>query len=170
MPNPYGDSGDERETRSVDRDEKPARYRPNKNPDIRNTKDMDGVVKWFDLVKGFGFIEITQGEFSGSDVFVHAVDVEGNPLAEGDKVRFDICDDDRSRNGGKRAEAVSGGTAPPNAREQAKGRGKGGKEGHGGYGGRRGNSRRPMRRRDSRRPMRRRGESRGRRQDSRRRR
>lgn len=47
---------------------------------------VDGCVKWFDLLRGFGFIEITSGKDSGTDVFVHACDVEGRPLMEGDKV------------------------------------------------------------------------------------
>lgn len=37
-----------------------------------------GVVKWFDLKKGYGFITITEGEREGQDVFVYFenIDVE----------------------------------------------------------------------------------------------
>mmetsp|Transcript_2936 Transcript_2936/g.6715 ORF Transcript_2936/g.6715 Transcript_2936/m.6715 type:complete len:274 (-) Transcript_2936:647-1468(-) len=85
---------------------------------------VDGCVKWFDLLRGFGFIEITSGKDSGTDVFVHACDVEGRPLMEQDKVTMDIGDDDRS--GKDRAMHVRGGTGREDAREAAKGdKGKG---------------------------------------------
>lgn len=48
-----------------------------------------GVVKWFNDSKGFGFIQQENGE----DVFVHfsSIQSEGfKTLAEGDKVRFDV--------------------------------------------------------------------------------
>ncbi|MDX9787230.1 MAG: cold-shock protein [Desulfobacterales bacterium] len=49
----------------------------------------NGVVKWFNDKKGFGFIE----QESGSDVFVHYTAISGSgfkTLAEGDAVSFDI--------------------------------------------------------------------------------
>jgi len=51
-----------------------------------------GVVKWFDDSKGFGFIE---QDGSGADVFVHhsEIKMEGfRTLAEGDRVEFEITD------------------------------------------------------------------------------
>ena len=49
-----------------------------------------GTVKFFNSVKGFGFIEV-EGE---KDVFVHSSAIQGgagrNSLEEGEKVQFDV--------------------------------------------------------------------------------
>jgi len=55
-----------------------------------------GTVKWFNLQKGFGFIQPDGG---GKDVFVHISAVERagmNSLNEGQKVSFDLLADRRT--------------------------------------------------------------------------
>lgn len=49
----------------------------------------NGIVKWFDDKKGFGFIE----QEEGPDIFVHYSGIKGDgfkSLSEGDRVSFDI--------------------------------------------------------------------------------
>ncbi|MEN8907160.1 MAG: cold shock domain-containing protein [Clostridiales bacterium] len=47
----------------------------------------NGIVKFFNEGKGFGFIE--QEDETGKDLFVHKNDVSGY-ISEGDKVEFEI--------------------------------------------------------------------------------
>jgi cold shock protein len=55
-----------------------------------------GTVKWFNIQKGFGFI---QPEAGGKDVFVHISAVERaglSTLTEGQQVSFDMVADRRT--------------------------------------------------------------------------
>ena len=54
----------------------------------------EGIVKWFNDSKGFGFITNEEG----GDVFVHHTSIQGDgykTLAEGQKVSFDIEEGDK---------------------------------------------------------------------------
>ena len=53
---------------------------------------MKGTVKWYNEMKGFGFIEVENGK----DVFVHKTSVsEGTYLNDGDNVEFETEDSER---------------------------------------------------------------------------
>ncbi|HDZ6925039.1 TPA: cold-shock protein CspB [Listeria monocytogenes] len=61
-----------------------------------------GTVKWFNSEKGFGFIEVEDGD----DVFVHFSAIEGEgfkTLDEGQSVEFEIVEGQR----GPQAEKVT---------------------------------------------------------------
>jgi len=81
---------------------------------------QQGVVKFFNVEKGYGFIDTGNG-----DIFVHANDIQGNPLQEGDEVYFDE-EFDQMKNK-SRAANVTGGTG-----QKGFGGGKGGGYGKGG--------------------------------------
>lgn len=79
-----------------------------------------GTVKFFNVSKGFGFIGDNDG---GEDLFVHANDVKGGVLQEGDEVQFDSEFDDAK--GKYRASNVTGGTGSDRKGKGKKGKGKG---------------------------------------------
>lgn len=63
---------------------------------------QNGVVKWFNDAKGFGFITQTNG---GPDLFVHFKSIQGDgfkSLQEGQKVTFNVIQGQK----GMQADAV----------------------------------------------------------------
>jgi cold shock protein len=90
-----------------------------------------GTVKFFNQEKGFGFIATEEN----GDVFVHANDVQGNPLQEGDQVQFESTFDEMKQK--TKASNVTGGTGEAYGGGKGfggKGKGKGkGKSYGGGY-------------------------------------
>ncbi|GAA0702010.1 hypothetical protein GCM10009104_34130 [Marinobacterium maritimum] len=69
--------------------------------DANDTREL-GVVKWFNVSKGFGFITRDNGD----DVFVHFRNIRGRghrSLNEGQQVRFSVRESDK----GLQAEDVS---------------------------------------------------------------
>ena len=57
---------------------------------------LKGIVKWFDVRKGFGFIT----DEDNIDYFVHYSEIQGDGfkrLKEGQKVNFEPGEDDRKR-------------------------------------------------------------------------
>jgi len=55
---------------------------------------MQSRVKWFDNVKGYGFIESMEGQ----DIFVHYKQIEGDgykTLREGQQVEFELSEGDK---------------------------------------------------------------------------
>jgi CxxC-x17-CxxC domain-containing protein len=57
---------------------------------------QEGVVKWFNAAKGFGFIQTADGE----DIYLHSSAIQGEGhrgLTEGDHVAFDIGDSGKGK-------------------------------------------------------------------------
>ena len=55
----------------------------------------NGIVKFFNDSKGFGFITPDEG---GKDVFVHVNGLNGSSINEGDKVSYDVEEGQRGLN------------------------------------------------------------------------
>ena len=75
------------------RPERPA-YQPSAD---RSTTEEAGTVKWYNPMKGFGFIEPDRG---GKDIFVHVSALERSAiigLAEGQRVVADVADGQKGR-------------------------------------------------------------------------
>jgi CspA family cold shock protein len=62
---------------------------------VTPSEHLTGRVKWFNNRAGYGFITVTDGSRSGSDIFVHhsAINVENQQykyLVQGEYVDFDL--------------------------------------------------------------------------------
>ena len=65
------------------------------NDVVTQAEHLTGRVKWFNNKAGFGFISVTDGDKSGSEIFVHhtALDVENQQykyLVQGEYVEFKL--------------------------------------------------------------------------------
>jgi CspA family cold shock protein len=72
--------------------EQPRRPRPERSAADRPTLEELGTVKWYNAMKGFGFIAPDQG---GNDIFVHASALERSGvmgLTEGQRVAADVAE------------------------------------------------------------------------------
>jgi CspA family cold shock protein len=55
---------------------------------------MEGIVKWYNELKSYGFIKTSDG----NDVFVHRTSLpSGTTLREGDLVEFEIQETDKGQ-------------------------------------------------------------------------
>lgn len=67
---------------------------------METTTVNDGIVKWFNPAKGFGFISME----GGAEVFVHHTEIvmEGfKNLLEGEKVTFDVYENAKGQRSAK---------------------------------------------------------------------
>ena len=75
---------------------------------------LNGVVKWFNDAKGYGFIS----REGGPDVFVHYSAIQGGgfkSLAEGDRVEFEIVQGQKGPQASDVVKAGDGGGAAQSA-------------------------------------------------------
>lgn len=69
-------------------------YSPHDRRDYWEVVHLKGTVKWFNAEKGYGFIQVEDGD----DVFVHFSAIQGEgfkTLDEGQQVEFDITQGSR---------------------------------------------------------------------------
>ena len=79
------------------------------------TEKMLGIVKWFDMRKGFGFIKALDGssEYVNQDIFCHQTSIQSNnfrTLYPGEYVSFEVVkDEENNKFNSKNVTGVNGG-------------------------------------------------------------
>lgn len=68
---------------------------------------QSALVKWFDPTKNYGFLIIKDGPLQGDEIFVHGIDVVGQPIRDNDSV---MCQIQSAPNVKRRCVNVTGGT------------------------------------------------------------
>ncbi len=51
-----------------------------------------GIVKWYSLARGYGFIRRDGGDDDSEDVFVHHSEAPDDSLDEGERVHFELVE------------------------------------------------------------------------------
>lgn len=51
-----------------------------------------GIVKWYSLAKGYGFLRREGSGEDEADIFVHYSEAPADPLAEGERVTFEVVE------------------------------------------------------------------------------
>ncbi len=51
-----------------------------------------GIVKWYSLAKGYGFLRREGSGEDEDDIFVHYSEAPADPLEEGERVTFELVD------------------------------------------------------------------------------
>jgi len=80
----------------------------------------DGIVKWFDVKKGYGFLvspEVTDDSDKPQDIFVHysKIEMEGfKKLEAGETVTFTVVRDDSGRPQAENVVRQAGSETPDN--------------------------------------------------------
>lgn len=80
---------------------------------VSSTERFTGRVKWFNNKAGYGFVTMTDGRYSGKDVFVHhsSIKVDSEQykyLVQGEYIEFSLRTTDGTNNHEHQAGEVSG--------------------------------------------------------------
>ncbi len=72
-----------------------------------------GIVKWYSLARGYGFIRREGAGEEDEDIFVHYSEAPDDALEEGDRVSFEIVESPKGLKARNLQRIAPGATAPP---------------------------------------------------------